>query len=50
MFGDQYLKEKYEEDESLKEIERYEKMLDEILHDEHIRTVGELRDGQMFGE
>lgn len=50
MFGDPLLKYQYEEDESLKEVERYEKMLDEILHDEHIRTVAELRDGSMFGE
>ncbi len=50
MFGDQLLKDQYEENESMNEIDRYEKMLDEILHDEHIRTVAELRDGHMFGE
>jgi hypothetical protein len=50
MFGEPHLKAIYDEDESLTQSEKYEKMLEEILHDEHIRTVAELHDGDMFGE
>ena len=50
MYGDPLLAEMYASDESLTELEKCECMLDEILHDQNIRKVNELKDGDMFGE
>ena len=40
----------YQDDKNLAEMERTEKMLDEILHDLKVRHLRSLRDGDQFGE
>ena len=50
VYGDEILTELYAENQSLSEIERSEKMLDEILHDMKVHHLRCLRDGDMFGE
>ena len=40
----------YKNDPNLNEFERAESMLDEILHDQKVKHVRQLKTGDMFGE
>ena len=50
LYGDKILREMYSDDVDLSQVERYEKMLDEILLQIKVRTVNQLKKGVMFGE
>ena len=50
LYGDKLYYQIYKKDESLSPLIRCEKMLDEIIHDYKMRPIGELCDGNMFGE
>ena len=50
LYGDKILREMYSDDDNLSQVERYEKMLDEILLQNKVRTINQLKKGVMFGE
>ena len=50
MYGDKILIQMYKDDPDLSQVERCEKMLDEILLEMKMRVVGQLKSGEMFGE